>query len=67
MWALDGVDWRSWTAADRAAVCFLLLKKQYRDDVPALRELLLLVEDKEAVAELDREIMGQTATIVTDR
>lgn len=48
-------------------MCFLLLKKQYRDDVPALRELLLLVEDKEAVAELDREIMGQTATIVTDR
>lgn len=65
--ALAGIDWRSWTAADRAAVTYLMLKRQCADDTAALRELLLLADDREAVAELDRNIMNQNRTIVTDR
>lgn len=67
VFVLDGLDPRSWSAADRAAVAYLLLKRQYRDDPTALRELLLLADDKAAVADLDRQIMGQAKTIVTDR
>lgn len=67
MFALDGLDWRSWTAADRAAATYLLLKRQYRStkNLDALRELFLLAGDVEAVAALDREKMGQTPTIET--
>lgn len=68
MFSLDGLDWRSWTAADRAAVTFLLLKRQYKTagDHQALRELFTLVDDKAALAALDREIMGQPTTLTTD-
>jgi hypothetical protein len=59
MFALEGIDWRGWSAADRAAVAFLLLKRQNRDDPTMLRELFVLVEDSDAVAELDRQMMSQ--------
>lgn len=68
MFALEGIDWRAWTAADRCAVAFLMLKRQYKasGDNGSLRELYLLVEDRNAVAELDRQIMGQTGQVMTD-
>lgn len=44
-----------------------MLKRQYADDETTLREILLLADDKDAVAELDRQIMGQSPTITTDR
>jgi hypothetical protein len=60
VFALDyGVDPRSWSAADRAAIAFLLLKREYRNDTDSLRELFLLVDDKAAVAAIDRQKMGQ--------
>lgn len=67
VFALDGVDWRSWTAADRTAVAFLLLKRQHKraGDTGALRELLLMVGDNAGVAVLDRQLMGQTPSIET--
>lgn len=65
--ALKGIEWRSWSAADQAAVSYLMLQRQYADDKTALRSLYELVEDRDALAELDRTIMGQSQTIVTDR
>lgn len=61
MFALEGIDPRQWTPADRCAVSFLLLKRAYRSagDMAGLRNLYELVEDREALAALDREIMGQ--------
>lgn len=67
VWALDGVDWRGWTAADRAAVTYVMLKRQHSSDPQALRELYEMVGDTAALATLDRSIMGQTKTIQTDR
>lgn len=62
MWALEGADWRTWTAADRAAVIFLLLKRVTKDP-QEMRDLFELVEDYDAVAAVDREKMGQTSQI----
>lgn len=61
------MDWRSWSAADRTAVAYLMLKRQYRNDPHALRELYELVGDTDAIAALDRQIMGQGSSVeVTD-
>lgn len=66
MFALDGIDPRGWTAADRAAVAYLLAK-QNTTDKTALRELYELADDRKALAVLDRQIMGQPETVeVTD-
>lgn len=67
MFALEGIDWRGWTAADRTAVAYLMLKRQNKDNPAGLRELYELVGDKAALAALDRSIMGQSQTITTDR
>lgn len=69
MFALDGIDWRSWTAADRVAATFLLLKRQYKrsGDTQALRDLYLLVGDKAAVAAIDNQIIHGGQTVQTDR
>lgn len=64
--ALAGVDWRSWSAADRAAVAYRLAK-QRTTDPKALRTLYELVDDKDAIAELDRSNMGQARTVETTR
>jgi hypothetical protein len=61
--ALAGLDWRSWSAADRAAVTFLMLKRQHGDDPVALRALYVMVDDTEAVAEMDRQKMSQPAQV----
>lgn len=65
MFALEGINWRAWTAADRAAVAYRLLKQTLTGD--DLRGLYELVGDRSAIAALDREIMGQAPTIQTDR
>jgi hypothetical protein len=65
--ALAGIDWRSWTAADRAAVTYMMLRRQYAGDHAALRELFELADDRDALAALARANMGQTPTIQTDR
>lgn len=62
MWALEGADWRSWSAADRAAVVFLILKRIAKEPQER-RELFELVEDYEAVAAIDREKMGQSSQV----
>ena len=67
MFALDGLDWRSWSAADFASVSYLMLRRQYAHDPTELRNLYLLVDDLDAVAALDREIMGQPRQVATDR
>lgn len=67
MFALSGVDWRSWSAADRAAVGYLLLRRQHADDVTALRELYELADDTEGLAALARQNLGQGHTIETTR
>lgn len=48
-------------------MAYLLLKRQFQadGDTDALRDLFVLVDDKDAVAALDREKMGQTPTIQT--
>jgi hypothetical protein len=61
------LDWRSWTAADFAAVGYLLLRRQHANDPDALKELYELADDQDALAALAREIMGQSSTIRTDR
>lgn len=63
--AISGVDWRSWSAADRVNATYLLLKRNL--DTDGLRELYRFVGDKNALAAMDREIMGQPSTIQTDR
>lgn len=65
--ALAGVDWRSWSAADRVSATYVLLKRNLRGDTDALRNLYTLTGDKNALAVLDREIMGQTPQITTSR
>lgn len=67
MFALDGLDWRSWTAADQSSVIFQLLKRAYKraGDTTGLRELLVMVGDNAGVAELDRQLMGQSPSIET--
>jgi hypothetical protein len=66
--ALAGIDWRSWSAADHAAVGFLLLKRHFAGDSVALRALFELVEDTAAVAAIDRVSMGQPDRVeVRDR
>lgn len=69
MFALDGLDWRSWTAADRISATYLLLKRHYRStgDLDGLGDLFELVGDREGLAELARTKMGQTRTIETTR
>lgn len=65
--ALTGIDWRSWSAADQASVSYLLLQRQYATDKASLRDLYELAGDKEAVAEIDRSNMGQPPKIETTR
>jgi hypothetical protein len=63
VFALDGIDPRSWSAADRYAVAYLMLKRQYASDPHLLRELYELVGDKNALAALDRATMHQPAQV----
>lgn len=63
MFALDGIDWRAWSAADRSSVAYLLLKRQYAGDPHLLRGLYELVGDTDALAALDRGILGQPAQV----
>lgn len=65
MFALDGLNPRSWTAADRASVAYLLWQRSAKasNDGDALRELFTLTDDHAALGALDREIMGQTAQV----
>lgn len=65
--ALEGIDWRGWTAADRVAVAYLMLQRQNADDKTALRSLYELVEDKHALAALDNQTIHGSQTVVTDR
>lgn len=59
--ALAGVEWRTWSAADRVSATYVLLKRNLSGD--ALRDLYELVGDKDAVAAMDRETMGQPAQV----
>lgn len=66
MFALEGLDWRSWSAADVASVTYRLLRTHAQTPTE-LRELFELVGDKDGIAGLDREAMGQTAGVeITD-
>lgn len=44
-----------------------MLQRQYANEPTELRSLYELVGDRDAIAELDRQIMGQSSTITTDR
>lgn len=59
--ALDGVKWREWSAADRVAATYLLLKTTLTG--AELRELYVVAGDWDAVATLDRDNMGQTGGV----
>lgn len=67
--ALDGVNVHAWTAADRVSVGYVLLHRRLRQsgDVDGLRELFELTGDRDSLAALDREIMGQPPQIETTR
>jgi hypothetical protein len=67
VFALDGIDWRGWSAADRTAIAYLLLKRQHHNNPTVLRELYELAGDTAALAELGRQGMGQDSTIETTR
>jgi hypothetical protein len=58
---LDGLDWRSWSAADLASVTYHVLRRSLTGD--DLRDFYDLVGDKDAKAALDRESMGQTSGV----
>lgn len=60
---MAGLDWRSWSAADRAAVVYILLQRANRDDTDELRKLYELVGDTAAVAAIDRDRMGQEPSV----
>lgn len=60
--ALEGVNWRQWSAADFASVGYRLLRRA-ASTPDQLRELFELVGDRDALAALDREIMGQGSMI----
>lgn len=64
-WVLAGVDWRSWSAADRAAAMFVQLEHANARNPEGLRQLYELAGDTAALAELDRKAMGQDSTIET--
>jgi len=64
VFALDGINWRSWSAADRVSATYALLLRTLDGD--GLRELHTLMGDKEAIAVLDREKMGQSTQLQLD-
>jgi hypothetical protein len=64
VFALDGVNWRVWSAADRVSATYALLLRTLDGD--GLRALHTLMGDKAAVAALDREKMGQTEQLQLD-
>lgn len=67
MFAVDGVNVHTWTAADQVAVSYQLLRRRFRaeGDTTLLRELFELADDKDALAALDREVMGQPRRLET--
>lgn len=61
MFALEGVNWRAWSAADRVAATYVMLVR--RADRDQLRVIYELTGDTEALGVLDREVMGQTGGV----